>query len=197
MNPAGTLPSGAEGATINGRPALTVESVQQWFCVAFKAVPDAHAVAPIAQAINHCTLFESQWKRTPKFDEVRRNNPSTLRVHRIAKALATLQNDLPELVKDTPKATGDKQSEGLAAVEALLNAANLLAPGFQTFLRRSAGRGVDPWHRIARNLRPPILEALRSSGVTRAGFGKITSPAVEIVKSAPAYLGVRSATRPM
>jgi hypothetical protein len=115
-----------------------------------------------------------------------------LRTRRIAEALATLQNDLPVLIEETREVIGDKQSEeGLVAVMALLDAVNLLAGGYEKFRQRAAGREVDPWHRIARNLRPLILEALRSAGVKRpGGFGKITSPAVGIVKSALAYLEV-------
>ena len=37
----GTLTLSAEGMTINGRPALTLESVQQWFNDAFGVVPEA------------------------------------------------------------------------------------------------------------------------------------------------------------
>jgi hypothetical protein len=183
---------GAEGTTINGRPALTLESVQHWFIDAFGVVPEASAVAPLAQAINHCALLESHWKRTPEFDEMRRSNPSMLRMRRIADALATLRNDLPILIEDTEKANGDKQSEGLIAVVTLLDAVKPLAAGFQKFRKRGAGREVDPWHQIARNLRPLILEALMSAGITRAGFGKTTSPAVKIVKSAFSYLKVET-----
>ena len=188
----GTLTLDFEGATINGRPALTLEGVQQWFSKPFDVVPEAGAVAPIAQAVNHCALLESHWKRTPEFDEMRRSNPSVLRMRRIAKALATLQNDLPVLIEDTRKVIGNKQTEGLTAVMAFFGAVNPLAAGFEKFRQRGAGREVDPWHRIARNLRPLILEALTSAGVKRAGFGKITSPAVQIVKSALAYLEVEA-----
>ena len=86
----GTLTLDAEGATLNGRPALTLESVQQWFSDAFHVVPEVGAVAPVAQAVNHCALLESHWKRTPEFDEMRRSNPSMLRMRRIAEALTTL-----------------------------------------------------------------------------------------------------------
>jgi hypothetical protein len=187
----GSLTLDAKGATINGRPALTPEIVQQWFRAAFDVVPGADAIEPLTQAVNHCAFIESQWKRTPEFDEMRRRNPSTLRARRIAEALSTLRSDLPALIEDTRKGIGDQQSDGLATVVALLDAVNLLVPGFQKFRQRGGGREVDPWHRIARNLRPLILEALRSSGVKRAGFGKITSPAVQIVKSALAYLEVK------
>jgi hypothetical protein len=189
----GTLILDAEGATINGRPALTLESVQQWFSDAFHVVPEVGAVAPIARAVNHCALLESHWKRTPEFDEMRRSNPSMLCMRRIAEALTTLQNDLPVLIEDTRNVIGDKQSEGLSAVIALLDAINPLAEGFQKFRQRGAGREVDPWHNIARNLRPLILDALKSAGVKRAGFGKAeTSKAIRIVKSALAYLGVQA-----
>ena len=107
---------------------------------------------------------------------MRRSNPSTLRRRRIAEALATLQNDLPVLMEDTRIAIGDKKSEGLTALVALLDAIKPFAAGFEKFRQRGAGREVDPWHKIARNLRPLILEALTSAGVKQAGFGKITSP---------------------
>jgi hypothetical protein len=85
----GTLTLKAEGVTINGRPALTLESVQHWFSDAFNVVPEGCAIAPIAQAVNHCALLESQWRRTPELDEMRRSNLSMLRTRRIAEALAT------------------------------------------------------------------------------------------------------------
>jgi hypothetical protein len=65
-----------------------------------------------------------------------------------------------------------------------------LAPGFQTF-GRGPGREPELWRRIARNLGPMIIKALKSAGVKRAGFGKPTSPAVKIMRAALDYLDVR------
>lgn len=164
----GTPTLGENGATINGRPALSEKDVQGWFNDAFQVEPVAEEVRPIAEAVNYCALFVAQWKRTPEFDEMRRSNPSMLRARRIGGALATLQNELPGLIDDTWKVLGDKQADELVSVVALLDSVNLLEPGFQKFQRRS-GREPDPWHRIAQNLRPLILAALRSCGI-RAGF---------------------------
>ena len=164
----GTPTLGENGATINGRPALSEKDVQGWFNDAFQVEPVAEEVRPIAEAVNYCALFVAQWKRTPEFDEMRRSNPSMLRARRIGGALATLQNELPGLIDDTWKVLGDKQADKLVSVVALLDSVNLLEPGFQKFQRRS-GREPDPWHRIAQNLRPLILAALRSCEI-RAGF---------------------------
>jgi len=182
-----------DGPTINGRPALSIENVQQWFKEAYAVVPPQGEVAPIAQSLNHCALLASQWKSSPEFKQMRRSNPSTLRMQRIHVALTTLQKDLPVLIDDTLKVFPDARSTRLVGVIALLDSVNTLVPGFQKF-GRGPGREPERWHRIARNLRPMIIAALKSAGVKRAGFGKPTSPAVKIMRAALDYLDVRKSS---
>lgn len=103
------------GPVINGRPALTIQETQKWFEDAYGVVPCAAEVTPITQGLNHCLLFQAQWKDTPEFKELRRNNPSKLRMERLSEALATLQEDLPALIDDTLQIRPDaKGSAGLA-----------------------------------------------------------------------------------
>jgi hypothetical protein len=187
-----------DGPTINGRPALSIENVQQWFKEAYAVVPPQgeegkcffKCLALIAQSLNHCAFLQAQWKSTPEFKKMRRNNQSTLRMRRIHLALTTLQKDLPALIDDTLKVFPDARTTRLVSVIALLDSVNTLAPGFQTFGRRR-GREPELWHRIARNLGPMIIAALKSAGVKRAGFGKSTNRAVKIMRAALDYLDVR------
>jgi hypothetical protein len=179
-----------DGPTINGKPILSIEQVQQWF-------KEAHCDASfddakfIAQALNHCALFAELWKNTPALKASRRNNPSYLRMTRISEALRTLQTDLPVLIDDTLKVFPDRQASGLKPVVALLDSVNLLVPGFEKYKRHGRGPEPERWHNIARNLRPRILDVFKSSG-RHAGIGKPTSPAVTVKQSALTYLGVET-----
>jgi len=179
-----------DGPTINGRPILSIENVQEWFREAYDVVPPQGAAAPIAQALNHCAFLASEWKSTPELKKMRRNNPSRLRGQRIHLALTTLQKDLPGLIDETLKVFPDARTTRLVGVIALLDSVSTLAPWFQAF-DRGPGREPERWRRIARNLRPMIISALKASGVKRAGFGKPTSPAIRIVRAALDYLDVR------
>jgi len=179
-----------DGPTINGKPILSIEQVQQWFAKAHcdASFDDAKL---IAQSLNHCALLSALWRNTPALKASRRNNPSLLRMIRIGEALRTLQTDLPVLIDDTLKVFPDRQASGIMPATALLNSVNLLAPGFQKY--RPYGRGPEPerWHNIARNLGPRILDVFKSSG-RRSGFGKSTSPAVAVMQSALSYLDVEA-----
>jgi hypothetical protein len=179
-----------DGPSINGRPALSIGDVQQWFKDTYDVVPPQSEAATIAANLNHCLFLEAQWKSTPEFKKMRRNNQSTLRMQRIHLALTTLQKDLPALIDDTLKVFPDGRTTRLVGVIALLDSVDSLAPGFQTF-GRGPGREPELWRRIARNLGPMIIKALKSAGVKRAGFGKPTSPAVKIMRAALDYLDVR------
>jgi hypothetical protein len=179
-----------DGPSINGCPALSIEDVQQWVKDAYDVVPPQSEAAVIAANLNHCLFLEAQWKNTPEFKKMRRNNQSISRIRRIHLALTTLQKDLPVLIDDTLKVFPDARTTRLLGVIALLASVNTLAPGFQTFGQRP-GREPELWRRIARNLGPMIITALKSAGVKRAGFGKPTSPAVKIMRAALDYLDVR------
>ena len=180
-----------DGPMINGHPALSVKAVQLWFSDTFTVNPTAEHVAPITQALNHCSLFEAHWRNTPEYKKMRRGNPAALRLRRIHEALATLQKELPVLVDSTRKVFPEAHGEGLVATIALLNSVNLLAPAYEKFHRPGVGREPEAWHRIARNIGPMILQVLKANSIARAGFGKPTSPAVKIMQLALTYLDER------
>ena len=149
-------PAEYDGPTINGRPALNAENVQKWCeqacCGCAPSLGDA---AHIAAMVNHYDFLGALWKNTPEFKQMHQNNTSTLRMRRISKALTILQNDLPVAIDDTRKVFPDPQSDRLVVVVALLHSVNLLAPIFQKFAPRGAGREPEPWHRIAREVTIP------------------------------------------
>jgi hypothetical protein len=186
-----TMKAEYDGPTINGRPALSVENVQRWIKDAYgdHVFPSQGEAVPIVQALNHCAWLEHQWKGTPEFKQMRRSNPSKKRMQRIHLALTTLQHDLPDLIEDHVKIDPDARTTRLVGVIALLDCANSLAPIFQTY-GRSPGREPELWRRIAKNIAPMIVAAVKSAGVRRAGFGKPTSPAVKIMGAALEYLEV-------
>lgn len=178
-----------DGPTINGRPALNIETVQRWIKDAYgdHVVASQGEAVPIVQALNHCAWFEDQWKA--EFKHMRRSNPSKKRMQRIHLALTALRHDLPDLIEDHVKIDPDARTTRLVGVIALLDCANSLAPIFQAY-GRSPGREPELWRRIAKNIAPMIVAAVKSAGVKRAGFGKPTSPAVKIMGAALEYLEV-------
>jgi hypothetical protein len=190
MKKNGTKSVEYDGPTINGRPILSIENVQQWFKEAYGVVPPQGEAAPIAQSLNHCAFLASEWKGTFELKKMRRNNPSRLRGQRIHEALTILQDDLLGVIDDTLKVFPDARTNQLVAVIALLDSVNALAPGFQAFARGPC-REPELWHRIARNLGPMIITAIKSAGVKRAGFGKSSNRAVKIMRAALDYLDVR------
>ena len=80
----------------------------------------------------------------------------------------------------------------MASMVALRDAINVLTPEFQEFLPKGRGRKPESWHTVARRLGPMFTEAIEQSGGRRAGFGQATSPAVKIMGSALAFLGIHA-----
>lgn len=184
------MSDGFDGPTINGRPILTIEEVQEWFRAACGKVPSSETAANIARTINELDFISAHWRSD--FREDRNKNPDTLRLKRISAALKTLQSDLPVKIADTlrvfPGAAGGNQRTGIIE---LLNVVNAVAPAFAKFGPRGrGGRNREPWHNVARNLRPLISAAFESAGIRRAGFGRATSPGIKILSSALGRLNV-------
>jgi hypothetical protein len=179
-----------EGPTINGKPILGIETVQRWFKDACGVFLTEEAARPLARMLNDYALLEETWKNTPEFNRMRENNKSRQRVQRISVALAALQKDVPALIDDTVKIA--PEHPGLGAVVNLRDAVNVLAPAFQKFLPKGRGRKPESWHGVIRRLGPMVKDAIKQSGGKRAGFGKATSPAVGIMQSALAYLGIET-----
>jgi hypothetical protein len=96
-----------------------------------------------------------------------------------------LQNDLSALIDDRIS----PNCRGVPALVELHDAVKAAIPGFRSFLPKGRGRKPEPWHRIAQDLGPTLKEAIKLSGGKRAGFGKVTSPAVVVMSSALAWLG--------
>ncbi len=177
-----------DGPTINCKPILDIGTVQQWFKDVRVVGLTGEAAAPIAAFLNEAAFLSSQWKNTSEFNEMRKNDKGRQRMRRVSCALATLEKDIPALIDDTMRIAPEHPA--LAPVVALRDAVEVLAPGFQKFLPKGRGRNPESWHNIARKLGPMLTEAIKRSGPKRAGFGKVTSPAVRIMHSALGYLGI-------
>lgn len=169
-----------DGPTVNGRPILTVETVQEWFREAFNVVPSADDAASIARDFNHCEWLVEEWK--PQYNEARRNREYVGRMARISKALTVLQVDLQKLYDDTLVAVQSPYNdEGFKAFVVLLDSVKLHEPAFQKF-KKGLGREPEKWHNLARNLGKKICDVAKKSGVNRCGLGKPTSPAILVLK---------------
>jgi hypothetical protein len=139
--------------------------------------------------LNEYEFFGSFWK--PAFKDRRNKNESYLRHVRVASALKTLQADLLIIIEDTRNISPQAQSsEGLRSIRTLLDSVVLVAPRFQQFLP-SRGRKADLWHNIARKLADQIRTIFKANG-HRFGFGKTTSPGIQVLQGAFAYLGVHN-----
>jgi hypothetical protein len=177
-----------DGPTLNGHPVLSVADVQAWFRTA-KCDAPADAALAIAQMLNEYELLGALWKGTPALRKQRRTNASRLRLTRIAVALKSLQSELPIIIEDSREVFANKQSASLEGLVKLLDQVNQVTPRFQNFLP-TRGRDVEFWHVVARKVGAKIIQTFKASTGRRVGFGKPTSPAVEILRSALAYLGV-------
>ncbi len=104
------------GPLVNGRPALTIRAVQSWCRSAHMHGVSDTAAAEVACQLNHAALLRTQW--SPEFAELRKANPSTKRIRRVADALATLRDDLPGLIDDSRAAKPDAD---MTLTEALLD----------------------------------------------------------------------------
>lgn len=183
-------PAAYDGPTINGRPILDIPTVQRWFKEACDVNLTEQTAIPITQILNNYALLALTWKNTPEFNRMREGNKNRQRIRRISVALAALQKDVPVLIDDASKIAPD--IPGLPALVALRDVVNVLAPAYAKFLPKGRGRKPESWHTVARTLGPLFTDAIKQTGGKRAGFGKGTSPAVGIMRSALAYLGIEA-----
>jgi hypothetical protein len=108
-----------DGPTINDKPALSVNDVQQWFRDVQCLTPSPAEAASIAAMINHCDLFSAAWISTSEFETRRQKNPSMLRMWRIAAALRKLRDDLPRLIGDSRRISPTNPCDGLVTLVVL------------------------------------------------------------------------------
>jgi hypothetical protein len=175
-----------DGPTLNGHSLLSVTDVQAWFkgtgCDA-----SVEAVLPMTRMLNEYEFLGGTWKNYPALKRQRRNDPSRLRAARVAVALQTLQKDFPIMIEETRAATPPERLDTLLPATKFRDQVNTWALRFQRHLPMR-GRERDLWHIVARKIAAQIVEIFRVSGRRRFGFGKPTSPAVEILRCAFAYL---------
>lgn len=140
------------GPLINGRPVLTVQDVQNWCHSAHMPVLSDTAAAEVACQLNHAALLRTQW--APEFAELRKTNPSTKRMCRIADALATLRNDLPGVLDDS---RAIKPDDDVSLTEALLDLVQKHQPIIDKF-PHARGRPRDRAGNIAANIGKLVLK---------------------------------------
>jgi hypothetical protein len=185
-------PKEYDGPIVNGHPVLSIKEVQTWFKAVGCNVSE-EAATPIAQFLNEYEFLGALWKNSPELREQRHNNPSRLRNERIARALKTLQTDVPHKLDEIYQVLPKQRHRRFQPLANLLDLVNKIAPYFSENLPRG-GRKADPWHVIARNVGALIVEAIKSTGKSRVGLGKPTSPAIRVLRRGLAYLGL-SATQ--
>jgi hypothetical protein len=148
-DPSGPPPE-YEGPLVNGRPALTETKVQAW-CIAPRMPQISSAgAAEICRLLNDALLFSWLWP--DRAAKQRQANPSTQWMGRIARALRTLLNDLPQLIADS-KVAGRE----VTLTETLLEHVEkhrLIAEKYQT----APGRPVALEGNMATNIGKKIQE---------------------------------------
>jgi hypothetical protein len=199
-------PTGAPGSLAaallrrSGSRTVHPVEVQQWF---LKATGEgrrgkAKAIAPTeeiaANLANRITNLAKAWPLNASDANALDSSPFVQvdrpRNKRIARALSTLQKDLPgwldgyktpesiEAQKFMPKSAARLKPQ-LALVSALREVVLIIEREriFSEYLP-TMGPPRAQWHYVALSLGPDILAALRASGATRAGFGNAAAPAV-------------------
>ena len=180
------LPENA-GPNLNGHPPLSIAKVRSWFRDVDCTVADATAL-PIAGLINEYAFNGMLWR--PEFHELRRNNASRKRNRRIAVELAKLKVDLRQMLDDVRRVVPRERHHQWQPGFDLLALVDQIMPYFDQHLPQR-GREPDPWHTVARKIGAQIVDAFKASGIRRASLAKPTSPAVEVLRRALAYLGIR------
>ena len=175
-----------DGPTVNGKPLLTVEVVEQWFKEAYGCIPSPEEATSLAKDINHCAFLSVHWK--PEFNKQRRGSADVLRMERIGLALTALKKDIPVLIANNIAVRPGPPDERLVV---LLSSVSSLEPLFQLY-RPRRGRQPELWHNVARNLGRKIIETAKADGVKRPGLGAPTSPAIGILKNALGFLGLET-----
>jgi hypothetical protein len=168
------------GPLINGRPALTIPEVQNWFRSVHLSGLDEEAATKVTQQLNHAALFRFMW--APEFAEQRKACPSSVRMGRIAGALATLRDDLPGVLDDSRVVNPDND---LSLTEALLDLVTKHQPIIDMH-KKTRGRPHDPAVNLTANIGKLVVE--------RAGPGRVTKKALDaFVAKAMTWLSQRTA----
>jgi hypothetical protein len=116
-----TPPSDYEGPLVNGRPILTEADVHAWCTASHGPQISCARAAEICRSLNDALLFSWRWQ--DRAAEQRRTNPSTQRMHGVAKALRTLLADLPQIIAHSKVVGAD-----VTLTEALLDLAEKHRP---------------------------------------------------------------------
>jgi hypothetical protein len=169
------------GPLINGRPAMTVLQVQQWFQKAHAPILSDDAAAEIARFLNEALFLEGLWK--PKFAAEQRANPSTKRMERIARALATLRNDLPEVLAESRKIRPDADH---SATESLLDFVNRHKAIIDSFPAKRRGRP----HNLAINLQTNLQRKIKELAgcehpIAKQALDAVACDAMEWLRAGP------------
>jgi hypothetical protein len=141
---ADSLPAHDDGPLINDCPALTIQGVQSWCHSASMPCLSDDAAAELARAINHLALLRTQWGR--EFAGLRKANTSPHRMRRIARALATLRDELSALLEDSRRVNAH-----VIQTEALLDLVQKHSPIIDKF-QRAPGRAKDLTVNVATNI---------------------------------------------
>jgi hypothetical protein len=132
-----TIETDDAGPLVNGRPVLTSQEVQDWCrSVHVPGLSDSGAIE-IARLLNQAAFLRVLW--APEFAETRKANPSTLRMRRIADALAILLEELPWALNDSRAVKPDTD---LTQSEALLDLVRKHQPIIDKY-RHGPGRPRD------------------------------------------------------
>jgi hypothetical protein len=125
---------GAEG-TINGHPILNAAEVTRWFEAEGCSV-DKRGALRIARLLNQYDFEGFYWRLTPKQQKQQRRTPYWVRNKRIARALATLEADLPLLIDAPTRVFPDGQRKGFTSLVKLRELVNQVRPRFKRFESR-------------------------------------------------------------
>ena len=171
---------------VNGQPAICAEAVQQWFVKARLLAPSTENILSIVKALNHLQLHKAFWIDEPDACKWRSDNKDVRAQKRIAKAVKTICDDLPEQIRKSK----NLDPKGYDTLESFLELAQIWIPNVDYLLKTKKGRKTKEWHIVARSLRKLLTAAMATAGGVKGGFASPAGKGIQILKDAFEHLGV-------
>jgi hypothetical protein len=175
---------------------LPPEKVQRWFREANVNAPSQEVAANLALKV---IFLKITWP-LERDKKTRKATPFDDSAKRIGIAIATLRKELPGWLDEyssplwqplhgfTDEPVYKKTLQSMSRLREVIDL--IVHEGVFRDHLPVMGRPREAWYGLALALGEEIVAALKASGVKSAGFGKGTSPALRVLKSALRWLGV-------
>ncbi len=132
---------------INGREPATVELIQSWARAAHGPPLSDEQATALARDVNYALLFSQEWRDENRAG--RENNPSLIRLRRVADALRTLKANLPGVIAESRRGS---RSGDVSATESLLDLVDRHSKIIEYCPPRGRGRAISLEKNLSTNL---------------------------------------------